>query len=408
MSKFPIRLISVVLLFYSVECSDPLKIRTGRIENLLQHYIRKEQIAGIVAYVLRDGEPYHISALGYQDKENNIKMQTNTIFRIASQTKAITSAAILMLVEEKKIRLHDPVSKFIPQFSQPKVSTTNLLGGNVRLVDAERPITIHHLLTHTSGLSYGMTNDIKELYRAQGLGPSAGPGWYLADKSEAVCHYMEKLGELPLNEHPGMKFIYGYSTDVLGCVIEKVSKVSLDVFFRTRIFQKLTMNDTHFFLPPDKANRLAVVYKSGRNKKYQLSPGQGAYINRKGKCFSGGAGLLSTAEDYAKFLEMIRNGGLHKETRILKEESVRLMTTNQAGTVYGGNGQGFGYGFMTTEKAGAFGLDSPGSFGWGGAYGTWYRVDPVRKVTMVLLFQLWPNETDIREKFSQAVYESMM
>jgi CubicO group peptidase (beta-lactamase class C family) len=281
----------------------------------------------------------------------------------------------------------------------------------VTFVAAKRAITIRDLLTHTAGLSYGTQNDVASLYEAKGLGPAAGFGWYTADKTEPICDTMDRLGTLPLVAHPGEQYVYGYNTDVLGCVVERASGMPLDQFIRTRITGPLGMADTGFFLPADQRARLATVYASGDDGRIVRAPegakGQGSYIEGPRRSFSGGAGLLSTARDYARFLEMTRNGGQLNGTRILSPRSVALMTTNQAGTLHSTVGLGFGFGFETTDQFGANGLDSVGAYGWGGAYGTVYRVDPEARLVITLMIQLLPNTTDIRVKVPTLVYQAL-
>jgi CubicO group peptidase (beta-lactamase class C family) len=337
-------------------------------------------------------------------------MTLDTIFRIASQSKAITSTAVLMLVEEGKIGITEPVSHFIQSFEKTSVAVQE--NGTVKIVLAKRPITIQDLLTHTAGISYGTEPQVAALYEAKGLGPAAGNGWYTADKSEPICTTMERLGTLPFVAQPGEAFVYGYNTDILGCVVEKASGMPLDEFIRTRITGPLGMQDTRFFLPADQKERLAVVYASGPDGKYVRAPegskGQGSYVDGPKKSFSGGAGLLSTAREYARFLEMVRRGGELDGVRILSPRSVELMTTNQSGTLHSKSGLGFGFGFETVDRYGAKGMAEVGAFGWGGAYGTTYEVDRASHLVTVLMLQLMPSRTDMQQKFSNAVYQALV
>ncbi|MCC7043987.1 MAG: beta-lactamase family protein [Acidobacteria bacterium] len=384
--------------------------RVARIDAFLQGYVDTAQVAGVVAVVLQDGQTVYEKALGWRDREAKDAMRIDSIFRIASQSKAITSAAIMMLVEEGRVRLADPVSRFIPPFA--KTTVAEQTDGGITTVPARRQIQIRDLLTHTSGMSYGTDAHVADLYRAKGLGPAAGAGWYFADKTEPICASIERLATLPFVSHPGDAYVYGYNTDVLGCVIERASGLSLDQFIRSRITEPLGMADTHFYLPPDKRNRLAAVYGSGtdagqRAVRADDGPrGQGAYVDGPRASFSGGAGLLSTAHDYARFLEMIRRGGVHNGQRLLGTRAVGLMTTNQIGDIRATGGLGYGYGFETTDRYGANELDPAGAFGWGGAYGSIYRVDPESRLVMVLMFQLMPNATDLRQKFATLVYQA--
>jgi CubicO group peptidase (beta-lactamase class C family) len=383
--------------------------RLARIDRVLQQYVDENRIAGAVALVLRDGRPIYERAVGWSDKEAGRRMASNTIFRIASQSKALTSVAILALMEEGKLGLNSPVSRFIPSFAKTTVAVRN--DGGVTFVPAKRPITIRDLLTHTAGISYGTNPEIAALYEAKGLGPAAGYGWYTADKDEPICDTMDRLGTLPFMSQPGEAYVYGYNTDILGCIVERASGMPLDEFVRTRITDPLGMKDTRFFLPAAERDRLAAVYASGADDRVTRAPegakGQGAYVDGPRRSFAGGAGLLSTARDYARFLEMIRNGGALGQARILAPRTVALMTTNQIGTLHSTTGLGFGLGFQTTDRYGANGMDSVGSFGWGGAYGTMYRVDPQARLVIVLMIQLMPNRTDIGTTFPTLVYQAL-
>lgn len=389
-----------------VAASSVSKQRLAGIDALMKQYVDENLIAGAVALVLQNGQPVYEHAAGWADKETGRRMSTDTIFRIASQTKALTSVAILQLQEQGKLLVSDPVSKFIPEFAK----TTVLM--NDKTVPATRAITLRDLLTHTAGISYGTQPEIASIYKKEQLGPAAGNGWYTADKDERTCTTMERLASLPFVAQPGTSFVYGYNTDILGCVVERASGMPLDEYFRKNITQPLGMKDTNFFLPQDQRARLAAVYATSSNGKIVRAPngakGQGHYVDGPRKSFSGGAGLLSTARDYARFLEALRNGGVLDGKRILSPRSVALMTTNQIGGIYNKAGLGFGLGFETVESYGASGMEAPGSFGWGGAYGTSYRVDPSAGLVVVLMIQLLPNGTDFREKFSSLVYQSLL
>jgi len=384
--------------------------RLKRVDQVLQKYVDGNQVAGAVALVLKDGKPVYERAFGWSDKEAGRKMTTDTLFRIASQSKAITSTAVLMLVEEGKLGITDPVSRYIPSFASTTVAVKTDKG--METVPAKRQITIADLLTHTAGISYGTSPLIAKLYEEKGLGPAAGWGWYTADKDEPICETMSRLGTLPFEAQPGEAFVYGYNTDILGCVVEKASGMPLDVFIRERITKPLGLNDTRFFLPASEASRLAVVYGSGKDGKIVRAPegprGQGNYVNGPKVSFAGGAGLISTARDYARFLEMIRRGGELDGVRILAPRTVKLMTTNQIGTLHSNNGLGFGFGFETVDRYGAKGMAEVGAFGWGGAYGTTYEVDPASGLVKVLMIQLMPNSTNIQSEFSNAVYQALV
>jgi CubicO group peptidase (beta-lactamase class C family) len=383
--------------------------RAATIDRALQNYVDTDRVAGIVALVMQDGQVVYEKAFGWADKEAGRKMTTDTIFRIASQTKALTSTAIMQLLEEGALTLNTRAGSFIPSFTRTTVAVANERGA-VRQVPATRPITIRDLLTHTAGISYGTEPSVRDLYEAKGLGPAAGAGWYTADKDESVCETMERLGTLPFVAQPGEAWVYGYNTDVLGCIVEKASRKPLDAYIRDRITTPLGMTDTQFFLPPAQRDRLAAVYSSVENK-YARAPegarGQGAYVDGPRKNFAGGAGLLSTARDYARFLEAMRRNGSIDGTRILSPRSVKLMSTNQVGTLHSTTGLGWGLGFETVDRFGANTMSSADAFGWGGAYGSIYRVDPETRLVMVMMMQLIPNATDIREVFPTLVYQAL-
>jgi CubicO group peptidase (beta-lactamase class C family) len=384
--------------------------RLERVDALLQRYVDENRVGGAVALVLRDGQTVYEKAVGWSDKEAGRKMTTDTLFRIASQTKAITSVAILILMEEGKLGLNDPVSRFIPAYAKTTVATRNE-AGVVTTVPARRPITIRDLLTHTAGISYGTQPEVADQYQAKGLGPAAGFGWYTADKSEAVCDTMERLATLPFVAQPGERWVYGYNTDILGCVVERASGTPLDAFIRTRITEPLGMKDTMFFLQPSQRDRLAAVYSSsdGVLSRAPDGPrGQGNYVDGPRRSFAGGAGLVSTVRDYSRFLEMIRNGGALGNVRILAPRTVALMSSNQVGTLHSTAGLGFGLGFQTTDRVGANGLDGLGAYGWSGAYGSMYRIDPESGVVILLMIQLLPNTTDLGQRYPASVYQALV
>ncbi len=380
--------------------------RLKRVTEMFDQYVEQNKIAGAVGFVLHDGKPVYEHAAGWSDKEAHRRMTPSTIFRIASQSKAFTSVAILALLEDGKLSLNEPVGDFIPTF---KRTTVALDTGEP--VPAKRAITIFDLLTHTAGISYGTNPQVAALYQAKGLGPAAGYGWYTADKDEPICTTMERLGTLPFVAQPGEMFVYGYNTDILGCVVEKASGMPFDEFLRKRITGPLGLKDTRFFVPPAERDRLSAVYSSGAGGAVRApegAKGQGAYVDGPRKSFSGGAGLTSTAHDYARFLEMIRRGGELDGVRILAPRTVALMTTNQIATLHSTTGLGFGLGFETVDRYGAKGMAAVGAFGWGGAYGSTYQVDPASHSVVVLMIQLIPNMTDIQTKYSDLVYQALL
>lgn len=384
------------------------RTRLGRLDAYLQEQVDSGRIAGAVGLVLRDGKVVYERAAGWADKEAGRRMSADAMFRIASQTKALTSIAAMMLIEEGKLALNNPVSRFIPSFSH----TTVMVDGNA--VPARRQITIRDLLTQTSGISYGSDSAVAALYRRKGLGPAVGfGGWYILDRDEPVCATIDTIATLPFLRQPGEAWVYGYSSDVLGCVVERASGMPLDQFFRTRITDPLGMTDTHFFLPTSKADRLVAVYASDTSNHISRAPdgarGQGHFVSGPRRNFSGGAGLVSTARDYGRLLQMLLNGGELDGVRILSPAAVQLMATNQVGALYTLAGQGFGLGFSIVERMGADNsLVSEGTYGWGGAYGSQYKIDPAERVILVFMLNQIPNRSDVAAKFPTLVYQALV
>ncbi|MBV6492942.1 MAG: hypothetical protein LDLANPLL_00947 [Turneriella sp.] len=406
-----------ILFFLLVGCSRANRLPNAllKVDLTLNRYIEEGKVAGLVAYVLRDGIPFYTRAFGFSDKENKEPMQLDSIFRIASMTKAITSAAVLMLADADKLRLEDKLSDYIPEFKNMQVlvhdsDTKNVTKGKkeIRLEPAKEEITIHHLLTHSSGLSYALEAELTDLYREASLGPALPSNWNLSVLDETVCETAQKIAKLPLAVQPGSGFRYGYSTDVLGCVIEKVSEMPLDKFFEEKIFKPLGMTDTYFFLPKEKISRLTTLYRSDKNGLATRALGSKAYPYAEGyrKNFSGGAGLVSTAADYARFLEMIRQGGKIGGKRYLKEKTVKQMTYSPFGA-RAPMPASFTYGFDISLYPNANGERAVASYGWTGAYGTFYRVDPRQKMVIILMTQLAPNGTDIRDTFWRSLYDAL-
>jgi CubicO group peptidase (beta-lactamase class C family) len=383
--------------------------RLERLRDALKAYVDDGQVAGSVTLVARHGRIAYFEAFGNRDREANAPMQTDAIFRIASQSKAIVSVAAMTLVEEGKMLLTDPVGKYLPEFMETKVAVAQEGATGYDVVKARRPITIRDLLTHTSGFGYGAGVG-GDLWTAAGQ-----TGYYFADKNETVRDSVRRIAGLPAHAQPGTQWIYGYNTDILGAVIEIVAGKSLDQVLRERIFEPLGMRDTEFYLSPGKANRLTAVYSQNAGELERAptpgnSVGQGHYVDGPRKNFSGGAGLLSTATDYARFLQMMLNGGTLDGRRILSRKTVELMTTSHLGDISYNAGQGFGLGFYVVEDVGARG--SPGSvgeFGWGGAYHTTYWVDPREELVVVHLTQLVPAGTvDDQAKVRALVYQAIV
>jgi CubicO group peptidase (beta-lactamase class C family) len=368
------------------------------------------RVAGAVVLVLRHGQVAYQRAFGWADREARRPMRTDALFRIASQSKAVTSVALMTLVEAGQVRLSDPVSRWLPGLAQVRVATRTDTG--LALLPLKRPITIRDLLTHTAGISYGTDSLVRAAYAVEGLGPEAGYGWYTADKSEPICASMDRMGNLPIVAQPGERFVYGYATDILGCVIERVSGVSLAEYFALRIFRPLRMRDTWFYPPVTQSGRLATVYSwidSGLVRAPEGPKGQGDYLEGPRLSYSGGAGLVSTARDYARFLQMLANGGSLGGARILGPRTVAIMTADHVDTLYSRNGLGFGLGFEILEDPGRAGqYGNPGRFGWGGAYSTNYWVDPKDGLVCVLMTQLLPNPgLDLADRLRTLVYQAV-
>ncbi|MCU0649742.1 MAG: beta-lactamase family protein [Gemmatimonadaceae bacterium] len=387
---------------------DPVRARA--IDSLLARAVDSAEIAGAVGLVLIDGRVAYERAVGWSDREARRPMTADALFRIASQTKALTSVAIVQLIEAGRIGLDDPVSRWIPSYARVMVASRSDTGRV--LTPAARAITIRMLLTHTAGISYGTDELVAPLYAAQGFGPTAGFGWYFADKREPVCTSIDRLATLAIVAQPGERFVYGYNTDILGCVVERASGLSLDEYLRRKITGPLGMRDTWFYVPSAQRARLTTVYaKTGGSLARAVDGprGQGDYVDGPRVNFSGGAGLVSTARDYARFLQAMLQDGQLGSVRILSRNGARLLHTNLVGTRYdAAGGMGFGAAFETTERFGAQGLLNERSYGWGGAYGSWYRVDPSTKTVMVFMQQTFGSGGDVRGRFGQVVQAAMI
>lgn len=385
---------------------------SARLEYLtktFQGYVDNQKLAGAVVLVARRGQVAYFKSFGKSDIENNVPMKDNAIFRIASQTKAIVSVGVMVLQEEGKLLISDPVGKYIPEFKETTVAVPKD-GGGYEVVKANRQITIRDLLTHTAGVGYGwgIASDKWEQAKIQ--------GWYFADRDEPILATVKRMAALPFEAQPGEKFEYGYSTDILGALIEVVSGETLDVFLKNRILDPLGMNDTHFYLPKNKKERLAVVY-SPENNGLKKAPeagmvGQGMYVDGPRKSFSGGAGFLSTATDYATFLQMLLNNGTYNGKRIISRKTVELMTVDHLkdGMFPWVGGTGFGLGFSVIEDLGAKGsLGSIGEYGWGGAYHSSYWVDPKEELVVVYFTQLIPDGgLDDHNKLRALIYQALV
>ena len=385
--------------------------RLERLGAVFSGYASDKQMAGSVVLVMRKGKVAYHEAFGMRDLEAKAPMTKDAIFRIASQTKAIVSVGVMMLQEEGKLLITDNVSQYIPEFRNSTVAVPRT-GGGYDVVKAKREITLRDLLTHTAGIGYG-GGPAAEEWKAAGI-----TGWYFAHRNEPVAATIARMASLPMDAHPGERFVYGYNTDVLGVVIEKASGMSLDQFIKTKITDPLGMVDTHFFLPPSKINRLTAVYAAAddhsikRVSDESSMDGQGAYADGPGKSFSGGAGLLSTATDYARFLQMLLNGGELNGQRLLSPKTVELMTVSHMGDLSfpWTPGMGFGLGFSIAEDLGERGIPgSVGEYGWSGAYGTVFWVDPEQELLVAFFKQLRPvGGLDDQGKLRALIYQAIV
>lgn len=388
--------------------------RLSRIDNFLEESIRANKMNGAVAMIIRDGNIIYNKAFGYDNMDRKTPMPKDGIFRIASQTKAITSVGVMMLYEEGKFLLDDPLSKYIPEFrKQVVIDKFNLADTSYTTVPAKREVTIRDLLTHTSGIGYAQIGspEANALYGKADVVGGIGVGQILlADK-------MKTLGKLPLLHQPGEKFTYGLNTDVLGYLIEVVSGKNLDQFFRERIFNPLGMNDTYFYLPKNKQSRLVSLYSEEKGSLAMMKPEIEIdrekfirdYPNTNGTYYSGGGGLSSTIKDYAIFLQMLLNGGSYNGKQLLGKHSVRMMTMNQIGDKEIGNGSKFGLGFgIATEETSALFPVPEGSYQWGGMFATSYWVDPKEKIIGLVYRNIWPTSFwDLEARFKVLTYQAL-
>ncbi|MBM3770859.1 MAG: beta-lactamase family protein [Acidimicrobiia bacterium] len=383
--------------------------RLRRIHGLIYAHIRAKDFSGAVTLVARRGKVVHFEVHGDADIEAKKPMRADTLFRLASMTKPVTAVAILMLVEEGKLVLSDPVSKFLPEFKHPKVAVWTLpndaSGAGPRLVPAAREITIQDLLTHTSGLANGGEGPAGDYVRKANL-PSGG----------SLDERVRRLAPLPLNFQPGSQWEYSPGTgfDTLGRVVEILSGTTLDQFFKSRIFDPLGMKDTFFTVPSDRQADLAVLYTKGETglarPERQAPTPQAA----SGPYFSGAGGLTGSTSDYLTFASMLLNGGQANGVRLLSRKTVELMTANAIGSLdlrnYAGDqvlkGYGFGLGVRVRRDTGDSGwMGSVGDFGWAGAFGTYFWIDP--KEQLIGLVMIQTRNTRLRMEFPNLVYQAV-
>jgi CubicO group peptidase (beta-lactamase class C family) len=385
--------------------------RLDRIDTMLTNSVRNKWITGAVGFIARDGKIIYDKAFGFSNRDPEIPMRSDAIFRIASQTKAITSVAVMMLFEEGKFLLDDPVSKYIPEFANPVVlDKFNAKDTTYTTLPAIREITIRDLLTHTSGIDYVKigSEKMKAIYEKAGIPVG------FESRPVILGDAIRKLAKLPLVHQPGEKFTYGLNLDVLGYFVEVLSGMNFDQFLRQRLFDPLEMQDTYFYLPESKQSRLVTVYTEDPDHhpvKWSNDIFPGVDVNyplAKGTYYSGGGGLCSTVKDYAIFLQMMLNGGEYNGKRILSRRTVDLMTCNQIGDLSLGIDK-FGLGFGITTIAGQARLGvSEGSFTWGGFFGTTYWADPKEKLVCLLFAQQWPlTHGELGDKFRVLVYSAL-
>ncbi len=376
--------------------------RLERLTDMLQGYIDRDEVVGTVMLVARHGKVVHFEAQGLRDRDAGEPMATDVIFRMASMTKPITTVALMMLWEEGHLQLRDPVSKWIPEYGEMRVSDGTNSGRTVAL---ETPVTVQHLLTHTAGIAnqYRGTNSEAALALR-----TPRP----LTQEESVLRFTG----LPLNFQPGEEWQYGTATDVVGVLVERISGLTLDEFFRERIFEPLGMTDTHFYLPSEKMDRFAALYGPDANGKATLTEAPDAnslFVQEPHTLFLGRGGLLSTAADYFRFQQMMLNGGSLDGVQILGPKTVELMTVNHIGDLpvwLAGPGYGFGLGYAVVTDLGQSGsVLSPGSFYWGGAYGTTFWVDPVEELIGIMLVQIRPySHLNIRADARTTTYQAII
>ena len=393
--------------------------RLAHIDQVIQNYIDSGWINGAIALVAKNGKIVYYKGVGFDDKEKKLPMKKDAIFRIASQTKAITSVAVMQLVEEGKILLDDNISKYIPDFRKPVVlEKFNPADSSYTTTPAKREITIRDLLTHTSGIGYAQIGapQMNAIYSKAGVYGGIG-----LPAGMKLSTNILRLAKLPLMHSPGEKWTYGLNDDVLGYLIEVLSGLSLDEYFKKKIFEPLGMKDTYFYLPESKQSRLANLYTEDSLKHIVKMPEMiqlngnfyRDYPNTKGGTFySGGGGLASTAYDYAIFMQMLLNGGDYNGKHILSKASIRLMTTNQIGNLSRsglGSDTKFGLGFELVTP-GSYGRSyySMDTFSWGGMFSSSYWIDPKEKIVAQFVLQMLPaSHGDINEKFKVQVYQAL-
>ena len=385
--------------------------RLDKIDAMLKDAIANDQIPGAVALISRNGKIVFHRAYGMADNISNRALKNDAIFRIASQTKAITATAVMILWEEGKFGLDDPISDYIPEFKNPVVlESFKAEDGTYTTIAADKEITIRHLITHTSGIGYGVIDGderIKKIYK------NAGVTDLFTTENISIEESVKKLAKLPLHHNPGEKFTYSEGLDVLGYFVEIVSGMPFDEFLKSRIFDPLDMQDTWFYLPREKHNRLVSVqhYENGKWKKYPETFYDTDYpIKGAKRFFSGGAGLSSTAKDYATFLQMYLNGGELNGVRILSRTTIRSIMGDQINGLWadGPKHYGLAFGVVNAKGQDLGGIGSIGTFDWGGYFNTQYFADPQEQVIGILMKQTQQTSSDETAwKFRQMVFAAI-
>ncbi len=383
--------------------------RLARIDSVLTHYIETGKIPNAATFVSRNGKIVHHKAYGYQDIENAVPLSTGNIFRIASQTKAITTAALMTLYDEGKFLLDEPVSRYIPWFTNHEVLTSfNPSDTTWTTRPASGEITVRQLLNHTSGIHYGILGDGPGNMMYTRAGIPAVNSMDSITNEEVV----RRIASMPLLFDPGERYYYGMNTDVAGYLIEVLSGKTLEQFISERILEPLGMNDTWFYLPEGEADRLVTLY-SGTDEGPVIHPNatyRNYPVSGAGMWYSGGAGLSGTIEDYARFCQMLLNKGKFNGNRILSRKTVELMTINQIGELeYGNFGRRFGLGFdLWSDKTPARSLGSEGSFKWGGMYYTDYLIDPAEQMVIIFYTNIQPYRgPNLHDRFRNMVYQAL-
>ena len=385
--------------------------RLSKIDQMLDKTISENQVPGLVALIVKDGKIVYHEAKGFADVPSETKMAKDQIFRIASQSKAITSTAVMMLWEEGKFQLNDPISKYIPEFANPKVLTAYRYNDTTySFRPASREITVRDLLTHTSGIGYGVIDGderMKMIYNKAGIVD------LFTTEPVKISDNIKKLAELPLHHDPGTKFTYSEGLDVLGYFIEVVSGMPFDQFLKTRIFDPIGMKNTGFYLNESQGKKLVTIHRKVNDKweSFPVTFYDPDYPKTGAKTFfSGGAGLSSTAEDYAKFLQMYLNGGAYNGTRFLSPVTIQAIMSNQVGDLLGDGGKDYGLAFGLVDEKGVAqgGIGSLGTFDWGGYFNTQYFADPVTNTIGILMKQTQGGTGDESAwKFRQMVFSAI-